>query len=307
MAFITKYNFKRIHADPKTVGKGLMMENCEELLYPNQVIDWFSDLEATRLFLCKILLLEPGHALFTQMIHQKWLKIYTPADNFRRATKPKAPSYHTNKACEGLHQPFRDFELPVGFVEIYGEAGVIRFRKWLNSIDKDGQKPFDVFEHKPERFKIKCEALWPRVSWDSVLLERKENSGTLSFEHYTTEEIKLYINNLMDEYAQWLTKLTPTERKAVETFKRRSAQKGLSFHDLDSTVVSTLMAKFQKDFKKQMAYALLSYYYKMAMENDNSVDEKVLEHLGFKPCGHEGCSLHELSPDDFSCHDILSI
>ena len=81
---------------------------------------------------------------------------------------PKAPSYHINKACEGLHQPFRDFELPVGFVEIYGEAGVIRFRKWLN---------FDVLEHDPERFKIKCEALWPQVSWHSVLLERKENSG----------------------------------------------------------------------------------------------------------------------------------
>ena len=66
MAFITKYNFKRIHANPETVGKGLMMENCEELLYPHKKIDWFSDLEATRLFLCKILLLEPGHALFAQ-------------------------------------------------------------------------------------------------------------------------------------------------------------------------------------------------------------------------------------------------
>lgn len=36
MAFITKYNFKRIHANPETIGKGLMMENCEELLYSHK-------------------------------------------------------------------------------------------------------------------------------------------------------------------------------------------------------------------------------------------------------------------------------
>ena len=301
MAFITKYNFKRIHANPETIGKGLMMENCEELLYPNQVINWFSDLEATRLFLCKILLLEPGHALFTQMIHQKWLKIYTPADDFRRATKPKAPSYHTNKACEGLHQPFRDFELPVGFVEIYGEAGVIRFRKWLNSVDKDGQKPFDVFEHNPERFKIKCEALWPRVSWHSVLLERKENSGVHIFDYSTEEEIHGYINYLMGQYTQWLNNvLNDTERKAVETFKRRSTQKGLSFPGMDNQALNKLMATFQREFKNRMTNALLAYYYKVAEKNhSDDVNKEVLEHLGFKPCGHVDCLLHKLSLDDF--------
>ncbi len=301
MAFITNYNFKRIYANPETVGKGLMMENCEELLYPNQVIDWFSDLEATRLFLCKILLLEPGHALFTQMIHQKWLKIYTPADDFRHATKPKAPSYHVNKACEGLHQPFRDFELPVGFVEIYGEAGVTRFRKWLNSVDKDGQKPFDVFEHNPERFKIKCEALWARVSWHSVLLERKENSGVHVFHYSTVEEIHDYINYLMAQYTRWLNNvLTDTECKAVETFKRRSTQKGLSFPGMDNQALSKLMATFQREFKNRMTNALLAYYYKVAEKNhSDDVDKEVLEHLGFKPCGHEDCSLHKLSLADF--------
>ena len=292
MAFITKYNFKRIHANPETIGKGLMMENCEELLYPHKKIDWFSDLEATRLFLCKILLLEPGHALFTQMIHQKWLKIYTPADNFRRATKPKAPSYHINKACEGLHQPFRDFELPVGFVEIYGEAGVIRFRKWLN---------FDVLEHDLERFKIKCEALWPRVSWHSVLLERKENSGVHVFDYSTEEEIHGYINYLMEQYTQWLNNvLNDTERKAVETFKRRSTQKGLSFPGMDNQALNKLMSTFQREFKNRMTNALLAYYYKVAEKNhSDDVNKEVLEYLGFKPCGHVDCLLHKLSLDDF--------
>lgn len=292
MAFITKYNFKRIHANPETVGKGLMMENCEELLYPHKKIDWFSDLEATRLFLCKILLLEPGHALFAQMIHQKWLKIYTPADNFRRATKPKAPSYHINKACEGLHQPFRDFELPVGFVEIYGEAGVIRFRKWLN---------FDVLEHDPKRFKIKCEALWPQVSWHSVLLERKENSGVHVFDYSTEEEIHGYINYLMEQYTQWLNNvLNDTERKSVETFKRRSTQKGLSFPGMDNQALNKLMATFQREFKNRMTNALLAYYYKVAEKNhSDDVNKEVLEHLGFKPCGHVDCLLHKLSLDDF--------
>ena len=297
MAFITNYNFKRIYTDSETVGKGLMMENREELLYPHQKIDWFSDLEATNLFLHKILLLEPDHVLFTKMINQKWLKIRTPADDFLHATKPKAPSYHVNKACAGLYQHFRNFKLPVGFVENYNEQGVIDFRKWLNSADKDGQTPFDVFESEPERFKIKCEALWPRVSWHSLLLESHKNSGVRLFEHYTVEEIHAYIKNLIDRYAIWLGKLTLKESKAVETFKRRSKQSGLSFHDLDSKAVSTLMTQFQEEFKNQMIYALLTYYHKMAMESLTGVDQKVLEHLGFKPCGHHDCRFHELSLD----------
>lgn len=105
----------------------------------------------------------------------------------------------------------------------------------------------------------------------------------------------------MEQYTQWLNNvLNDTERKSVETFKRRSTQKGLSFPGMDNQALNKLMATFQREFKNRMTNALLAYYYKVAEKNhSDDVNKEVLEHLGFKPCGHVDCLLHKLSLDYF--------
>lgn len=56
MAFITQYNFQRIIVNQDTMGKhGLRMDGQDGLLYAPRQIDWFNDLEASRLYLCQIL------------------------------------------------------------------------------------------------------------------------------------------------------------------------------------------------------------------------------------------------------------
>ncbi len=288
MAYITRYNFSRMQANRHAIGKGLMMENQEQLLYPHRIIDWFNDLEATRLFLCKVLLLEQDHALFTAMLGKHWLKIITPEDDFTHAVAPKKPSYHIDVNCSALHTPeFRDFELPVGFLETYGVQGVQAFRRWLHQPHIDGKKPIDVFANDPQRFKTKCEALWTRVSWHGVVLNRRQNSGVHLFHNYSLAEVSAHIDGLLAQYDQWLDSLQPMERDAVVAFKRRSSQQGLSFRGLDTERVSELLAHFKAQFKVPMREALLAYYYQTATESRmDMVSDNVLEHLGFEPCGY---------------------
>ena len=294
MAFITQYNFNRIvvNIDNPMIKKGLKMENRDERLYPHQTIDWFSELEATRLFLCKLLIDQnTAHPLFDKMVREHWLHIYVPSDNYLYAVKPKAPSYHSEELCPGVNSNFCDFKLPVGFRETYGIRGVERFRQWLNTPDADVQTPFDVLKRDPERFKIKCEARWPgkeqKLNWN-VHTEEKNNSGIRNTD--TVKDVRQYIENLMTGYKDWLQSLNPLQRAAVTALKRHSWQKDLSFKGLDTEQLSELMKHFRQEFKNRIVTALLTYYYKTAEEaGKTDVDAAVLESIGFKRCKNTCC------------------
>lgn len=290
MAFITQYNFQRIIVNQDTMGKhGLRMDGQDGLLYAPRQIDWFNDLEASRLYLCQILLLEQNHALFAKMIGLGWLKIYTPADDYTRAAAPKPPAYHCDANCRGLRtEKFRDFQLPVGFAEIYGidcKMGVQYFRQWLHTQQRNGITPIQTLEDDPKRFQSQCEALWPRLVWGGVVLEQRTNSGTTTFCNYLLADIERNIDALLAQYRQWLDTLAPAERQAVEAHKRQSAyRKGLSFRQVEQPRLTALLETFQKSFKNPMRENLLALYYHNAWHAGLDMRQSALDALGFQPC-----------------------
>lgn len=276
LVYITKFNFSRMTANSETIGKGLCLQGNEQLLYSKRRIDWFTDLEASSLFLCKILLLEQDHVLFETMVGKRWLKIRTPKDDFTRAKAPKKPAFHQDVGCTALHADFVNFKLPVGFKEIYGEARVQDFRAWL---DKEGWK---LLADSPERFQIKCEAMYPRVQWANVVKEvvRRQNSGVHLFHNFNLAELEDFIHNLYDEFQTWCATLSPSEQAFVSWCKQNYCAK-----DTLTPEQNSLLDHFKTAFKWQMMDALRAYYYVMAEENGlHGVNQSVLESLGFAPC-----------------------
>lgn len=275
VVYITRYNFSRLIADHKTIGKGLVMQGNEHFLYDQCQIDWFTDLEASRLFLCKILLLEKEHVLFNKMVGKRWLKIHTH-DDFTRAKKPKEPAYHQRADCVGLHADFKDFPLPVGFKETYGVEDVECFREWL---DREGWRWLD---DRPDRFQTKCEAMYPRLEWTNVVKEvvRLKNSGVHLFHNFSLVELEDFIQSLYDEFQTWFAKLSPSEQAFVSWCKQNYCAK-----DTLTPEQSRLFDHFKIAFKFQMMDALRAYYYVMVEENGlHGVQKTVLEALGFEPC-----------------------
>lgn len=172
-----------------------------------------------------------------------------------------------------------------------------RFRVWLDTPQMGGLTPKKVFKENPERFKSKCEALWTRVSWHSVLLERKKNSGIHVFANFSLVALQEEIDKLLLAYGQWLASLPPMEGQAVETFKRRHWERNLSFGTLGQDKVAALLETFKQQFKVPMRYALLAYYYRAAWERGlDMVSINALESLGFKPCA--GCCGNDSFVDD---------
>ena len=112
MVYITYANYKRIMADPKSIKQHFAMNaegNGAAYIYDKKNINWFNELEASRLFLCKILLLQPNHPLFQKIEIDKWLKIIT-IDKYTHAFPPVKPKFHSAGNCPCLHRDYINFK-----------------------------------------------------------------------------------------------------------------------------------------------------------------------------------------------------
>lgn len=145
-----------------------------------------------------------------------------------------------------------------------------------------------MFESAPERFKAKCEAIWTRVSWHHMVLEKHKNSGIQIFHNFQVSEIEAFIENLLVKFQEWQNTLSLTEQRAINAHKKRGASEKMSFQGLEQEDLDALLNEFRKQFKFPMQNALMAYYYQMAQENKMlGVSHSVLQKLGFKAC--EAC------------------
>ena len=119
-------------ANPEQIKQHFSMnaeDNGAAYIYDKKNITWFNELEASRLFLCKVFLLQPNHLLIQKMEANKWLKIITSADEYTHVFPPTKPKFHLTANCIHSHHNYINFELPVGFKEKYREKGVEQFRQ----------------------------------------------------------------------------------------------------------------------------------------------------------------------------------
>lgn len=277
MVYITQANYRRLLADP--VPK-LDMNGQDALLYTEHHIDWFSNLEAERLYLCKILLHEHSHPLFDQMIGKKWLYVFTPKDEYTHAVKPQPPRYHL-AGCDCMCHHFTNLRLPVGFKETYGIEGVEAFRDWFTL-------HCDLLPDHSSRFLNKVQALWPRVQWEGSVHQAVHllNSGVCHFYNLHLPQLKQAVTDLLTRYKTWISSLPAPEQHALNAHKRHSSNcQGLSAPAVTPQRLIKLLQQFTQEFKNPMRDALLMYYYQSALNSGlGNCSTTALEALGFEPC-----------------------
>lgn len=292
MYYITQANFSRIHA--KSKHQIAFNGDNAAYLYPHRHIDWFNDQEVSRILLCTILL-DADHSLHPKFMPDTgWEQLSTPADDFRMAIPPKAPAYHTHADCPALHSVYRNFELPVGLKERYGEKGVQQFRQWLHTPTAHGT-PFDWLEDNANRFAAQVSAKWRGCKWHEAIesYRKHRNSGVKLFAYNDLAAIQQKIDQLLADFNAWLATLTPAEQHAVQIHKQQAwchqerywAKHSRSYHNhLSAEQVRILLAEFSEQFKDPMQNALLAYHYQQAIRSGLTTDLPILQQLGFTAC-----------------------
>ncbi|QEY26554.1 hypothetical protein [Neisseria zalophi] len=286
MAYISQYNFSRLIADPETVfgNFGLKIEDIQHKdVYEDKVIDWFTNLEKARLYLCKILLTDSDHPLNKEIKTHKWLKIKTE-DFYKTALEPKKPRFHENNHCEWLQKDYINYNLPVDFLGKYGKEGVRKFRDWFKTkVNEENyyQSPKEWLENGMQsKFLAQVELKWGRVDWTRFSKEIYTNSGPIALDNHNLSKLKKKIDELLRKFDSWYKSLTTNEKNIIDSIKNNYCEsKGLAEEFKD------LAGEFKEKFKYPMQDLLLIYYYETAMNSNLSIkDSSILEELGFLPC-----------------------
>ncbi|OSI07760.1 Uncharacterised protein [Neisseria animaloris] len=279
MAYISRFNFGRLVANRETtLNNDDLTRECNKI-YADKDIDWFSDLEKKRLFLCKILLTEPNNPLFQKIICNKWIKIQT-TDNFKKAKKPREPRFHRDKDCEWLNKDYENYNLPANFLEFYKTKGVEEFRLWFKTpiIDhrnNEMRTPEDWINNGDKmKFLAQVETKWNKVSWSNFEKQFRPNSGRESFDNWNLKKIEEKIDQLLSKFDSWYLSLSEEDQIRINKIKNKNI-----------TTKEDLEIKFKKEFRFSMKDLLLTYYYATAINSNIPIENTtILEKLGFKPC-----------------------
>ena len=294
MVYITRSNYQRIKVDFNKIKKSFVphteQQQAVDYIYSKRPINWFSDLEASRLILCKIMLLQPKHPLIQKIEAGRWVKVITPSDKYTHAKPPIAPKFHVSEACVYLQSDYLNLELPSTFKERYGEEGVIAFRAWFETVlPEENCTPEQLLKQgEITRFIRKAEARW-NVDWSNTEkgLIKAKNSGSEEFHNFNLQELEQRIDKLCQRFEAWKETLLPIELNAIEAFKTMAHEPKLRYSGLKKERLYELLDYFKQTFKYPMQDELLAYYYQTAQESELPFQNStILEQLGFEACRH---------------------
>ena len=248
-------------------------------------IYFFSKYELKTLFALKSLFENPSH-----YFKKHYVPIKKEEDSLRFLFENKSnPSYHLNNDCKRLNSEYENYEIPLQIREL-GKDAVCEFRDSVKNI-------IYLFENDKLAFKMRfdiiCKGLVRKYSeenWQEINLEKfiKDNSGLIDLENLSAKELEKLIDDKIKEAGRYYY----ANKKNTIILKRFSRASHLAYINDpikdNNTGYSDLEVKeFLKDydekFKKPLKKLLIQYY--MIISNtDLSIDNKILEELGFKVC-----------------------
>lgn len=268
--YITRANFRQIVRKSNIKGLHLQGEIYKIPIY------FFSKYEENELLAIQELLKDP-EKYFTE--------IYQPLDmipdTYRLMYESKSSAYHKVCNCCHLKSDYLNFVIPEAIRE-QGKDTVIRFRKWFEGVR------YLLDEGRADAFEMRLHAAWNiQIYIKSIEID---NSGIESFENYSIESLEHDINMKIKEagrfYYQSEKHKTILSKFSKYTFLAytESAIRNNNTPYPDKEI-KDFLCQYDQMYKKPLKNMLIEYY-RLKFNPDIKMEGKLLERLGFKPCGH---------------------
>lgn len=266
MAFITVANSKRI----------LRKLDLKELELKDKVYDRpiyiFNRWEERSLLAYKELLMNPEK--FVKEVYQKVKR----GDSYTYVYEGEIPCYHKMEVCERLNAEFCNFRIPEE-IRKRGRKAVQSFRDWFKSNRH-------LLDGKDDIFEMRINAAFGiKLSIEEV---RLRNSGVIAQNNYTLEELESKINMMLKQAGGYYYQ-SPKNTAILKRYGK-IAYIGNSLEPLpdrivgySETEVKTFLKDYEERFKRPIKDMLYDYY-RVKFNPSLSMEGKLLDQLGFRPC-----------------------
>jgi len=268
MAYITQYNLKKI----------IFNSDIKDLMIDGEIYKFpfynFSKYEKNQLLAIKELMKSPD-SYFTEIY-----KPYKTIDTYSYVYEGKQPAFHKTSVCPRLKSNFTNFEIPTE-IKDKGQETVIEFRVWFETVKH-------LLENKPDVFVERLRLRWAIVTNPKAL--DYDNSGCISIENLTQEEIEAKIDSLIKEAGRFFYK-DDKNKIILRRFGKLTflAYKTEEIYNNDTGYsdkeVRELLKYYNEEFKKPLKKYLIEYY-RHKYNPEIIIEGYHLDHLGFKSCSH---------------------
>jgi hypothetical protein len=186
----------------------------------------------------------------------------------------KPPAYHKTIDCNRISSDYENFQIPET-IKDQGKETVKKFRKWFS----ENQYLLD----KPDIFIARLQMKWGIVS--NLKNINKDNSGYTKFENFTPKQIEERIDSLIKRAGR----LYYEETEILKRFNKYAylgnksepiKNNNTGFSDKK---VKEVLSFFENNIKKPLKPLLIEYF-RVTINPELNLNDRILEQLGFKPC-----------------------
>jgi hypothetical protein len=186
----------------------------------------------------------------------------------------KPPAYHKTIDCNRISSDYENFQIPET-IKDKGKETVKKFRKWF----LENQYLLD----KPDIFIARLKMKWGIVS--NLKNVNKDNSGYTKFENLTPKQIEERIDSLIKragrlyyEETEILKRFNKYAYLGNESEPIKNNNTGFS-----DRKVKEVLSFFENNIKKPLKPLLIEYF-RVTINPELNLNDRILEQLGFKPC-----------------------
>lgn len=204
------------------------------------------------------------------------------------------PAYHLDASCPRLNSNFKNFEIPQE-IKNKGASEVLKFRKWFKANMHLMEKP-KIFTMKLfHAFNIQIN---PRAI-------DYENSGIEEKENLNLSQLEERIDSLLRDASNFWRE-NPNKQGVIRRFQKytflgyRLEEIYNNDTGLSDIELKEFLREYDAKFKKPIKDLLIEYY-RVKLNPDLKFEGKLLEQLGFRPCGtcygNMGNEIYQELPD----------
>lgn len=301
LVYITNNNFNKIIR--KISIKNVNLDGDLYVRYNKILNAIFSKYEKTELLLFKMLSEEPE-----KFLDEIYVKVPQRDDSYTWVYEEKKnPCYHYSFECPRLNSDFKNYKIPLPIKYKGIETDILLDYIIYSNLSESEQKIVrDNVVHYRDWWKSEGEILYesdkdvflmhvnmkfqpnPRIT--NIMEFKQENSGVVKFDNCTLSEIEENIEDLILAARNFFyanEKHSSILRLYVKYTYHVLVKKEFPFFDncaFSEEEIKSVLEEYSNQFKEPLK-ELFRNYFRIKNNPDLKMENKILDELGFVPCG----------------------